>query len=63
VLPCTPEAIGSATWGHTNRRMVTSVRFRERATVSRAEIVIRSEDGQNPSDHFPVVVDLKLHGE
>jgi endonuclease/exonuclease/phosphatase family metal-dependent hydrolase len=167
-LSDTPEVIGSATWGHSNRRMVTWVRFRERATgrefffwnthldheveaarqkaaalirdrlasadrsiplvlvgdfncaagssraweiltteaglsdawplaatrvndglnsfngfqparkegvridwvllrgkasVSRAEIVTYSENGQNPSDHFPVVVDLKLQGE
>jgi len=25
--------------------------------------VTYSENGQNPSDHFPVVVDLKLQGE
>ena len=167
-LSDTPEVIGSSTWGHSNRRMVTWVRFRERATgrefmfwnthldhevemarqkaaalirerlaaadraiplilvgdfncaagnsrayeiltgeaglsdtwamaasrvneglntfngfqptrkegvridwillrgkagVSRAEIVTYSENGQNPSDHFPVVVDLKLQGE
>ncbi len=167
-LSDTPEVIGSATWGHSNRRMVTWVRFRERATgrefmfwnthldheveaarqkaaslirdrlaasdraiplvlvgdfncpagnsrafeiltgeaglsdtwtmaasrvneglntfngfrpalkegvridwvlvggkvsVARAEIVTYSENGQNPSDHFPVVVDLHLKGE
>jgi endonuclease/exonuclease/phosphatase family metal-dependent hydrolase len=167
-LSDTPEVIGSATWGHSNRRMVTWVRFRERATgrefmfwnthldheveaarqkaaslirdrlasgdravplilvgdfncaagnsrafeiltgeaglsdawtmaasrvneglntfngfqpvrregvridwvllrgkagVSRAEIVSYSEQGQNPSDHFPVVVDLRLQGD
>jgi endonuclease/exonuclease/phosphatase family metal-dependent hydrolase len=31
-LSDTPEVIGSATWGHSNRRMVTWVRFRERAS-------------------------------
>ena len=31
-LSDTPEVIGSITWGHTYRRMVTWVRFRERAT-------------------------------
>jgi endonuclease/exonuclease/phosphatase family metal-dependent hydrolase len=31
-LSATPEVIGSITWGHTYRRMVTWVRFRERAT-------------------------------
>jgi endonuclease/exonuclease/phosphatase family metal-dependent hydrolase len=30
-LSDTPNVIGSATWGHTNRRMVTWVRFRDRA--------------------------------
>jgi endonuclease/exonuclease/phosphatase family metal-dependent hydrolase len=39
------------------------VLLRGRAVVSRAEIVTYSENGQNPSDHFPVVVDLKLQGE
>ncbi len=29
-LSDTPEAVGSSTWGNTNRRMVTWVRFRER---------------------------------
>jgi endonuclease/exonuclease/phosphatase family metal-dependent hydrolase len=29
-LSDTPDVIGSATWGHSNRRMVTWVRFRER---------------------------------
>ena len=29
-LSDTPEVIGSATWGHSNRRMVTWVRFRDR---------------------------------
>jgi endonuclease/exonuclease/phosphatase family metal-dependent hydrolase len=31
-LSDTPEVIGSATWGHTNRRMVTWVRFNDRRT-------------------------------
>lgn len=31
-LSDTPEVIGSTTWGNTNRRMVTWVRFRERRT-------------------------------
>jgi endonuclease/exonuclease/phosphatase family metal-dependent hydrolase len=31
-LSDTPEVIGSITWGHTYRRMVTWVRFRDRAT-------------------------------
>ncbi len=31
-LSDTPEVIGSSTWGNTNRRMVTWVRFRERRT-------------------------------
>ena len=31
-LSDTPEIVGSITWGHTYRRMVTWVRFRERAT-------------------------------
>jgi endonuclease/exonuclease/phosphatase family metal-dependent hydrolase len=31
-LSDTPEVIGSTTWGNTNRRMVTWVRLRERAT-------------------------------
>jgi endonuclease/exonuclease/phosphatase family metal-dependent hydrolase len=31
-LSDTPEAIGSITWGNTNRRMVTWVRFRDRQT-------------------------------
>ncbi len=31
-LSDTPEVIGSATWGHSNRRMVTWVRFREQAS-------------------------------
>ncbi len=39
------------------------VLLRGRAVVSRAEIVTYSENGQNPSDHFPVVVDLKLQGD
>ena len=39
------------------------VLLRGKAGVSRAEIVTYSENGQNPSDHFPVVVDLKLQGE
>jgi endonuclease/exonuclease/phosphatase family metal-dependent hydrolase len=39
------------------------VLLRGKAGASRAEIVTYSENGQNPSDHFPVVVDLKLQGE
>ena len=39
------------------------VLLRGKAGVSRAEIVTYSENGRNPSDHFPVVVDLKLQGE
>ncbi len=31
-LSDTPEIVGSSTWGNSNRRMVTWVRFRERAT-------------------------------
>jgi len=31
-LSDTPNVIGSATWGHSNRRMVTWVRFRDRVT-------------------------------
>jgi endonuclease/exonuclease/phosphatase family metal-dependent hydrolase len=31
-LSDTPDVIGSSTWGNTNRRMVTSVRFRDRRT-------------------------------
>lgn len=31
-LSATPDVVGSITWGHTYRRMVTWVRFRERAT-------------------------------
>ncbi len=31
-LSDTPEVIGSSTWGHSNRRMVTWVRFRERSS-------------------------------
>ncbi|MBL9204072.1 MAG: endonuclease/exonuclease/phosphatase family protein [Opitutaceae bacterium] len=31
-LSDTPDVMGSTTWGNTNRRMVTWVRFRERAT-------------------------------
>lgn len=31
-LSDTPDVIGSTTWGNTNRRMVTWVRFRDRAT-------------------------------
>jgi endonuclease/exonuclease/phosphatase family metal-dependent hydrolase len=39
------------------------VLFRGKAGVSRAEIVTYAEGGQNPSDHFPVVVDLRLQGD
>lgn len=31
-LSDTPEVVGSSTWGHSNRRMVTWVRFRDRVT-------------------------------
>lgn len=31
-LSDTPDRVGSATWGHSNRRMVTWVRLRERST-------------------------------
>jgi endonuclease/exonuclease/phosphatase family metal-dependent hydrolase len=31
-LSDTPQVVGSATWGHSNRRMVTWVRFRDRAS-------------------------------
>ena len=31
-LSDTPHVVGSATWGHSNRRMVTWVRFRDRAS-------------------------------
>jgi len=31
-LSDTPDVIGSTTWGNSNRRMVTSVKFRDRAT-------------------------------
>ncbi len=31
-LSDTPEVIGSSTWGHSNRRMVTWVRFRDRSS-------------------------------
>jgi len=31
-LSDTPDVIGSTTWGNSNRRMVTSIRFRDRAT-------------------------------
>jgi endonuclease/exonuclease/phosphatase family metal-dependent hydrolase len=37
--------------------------LRGRAVVSRAEIVTYAEDGHHPSDHFPVVVDLRLEGD
>jgi endonuclease/exonuclease/phosphatase family metal-dependent hydrolase len=37
-LSDTPEVIGSATWGHSNRRMVTWVRLREKTT--RRELVV-----------------------
>ena len=32
-LSDTPEVIGSSTWGNTNRRMVTSIHFRDRQTA------------------------------
>ncbi len=32
-LSATPEVVGSSTWGNSNRRMVTWVRFRERGTA------------------------------
>jgi endonuclease/exonuclease/phosphatase family metal-dependent hydrolase len=31
-LSDTPDVVGSSTWGHSNRRMVTWVRFRERSS-------------------------------